>query len=97
MHKRRRSIHIQECFDKVGDIILMRNTKSFIIKVKNIRVYKKGSKTSNVLNTSDYSEQVKNTIVMSIKQGMKLLIDNDNNYRKIVDKLYYKFGKLMLA
>jgi len=97
IHKRRRSIITPEAFDKIGDIVIMRTDKNFIIKVKNVRIAKKGGGSMSIQDTSDYSEQVKNTIIMSIKQGMKLLIDNDNNYRNICDKLYYKFGRLMIS
>ena len=57
----------------------------------------KGDRPSGSISLKDYNEKVKNTIIMSIKQGVKLLIDNDNNYDNIVDKLYYKFGRLMIS
>ena len=47
--------------------------------------------------SKEYNDKIKNTIVMSIKQGMKLLIDNQNNYSKVCDRLYYKYGRLMLS
>ena len=90
------NVNNNEMCDKIGDVVILRNDKSLIIKVKNIRLYNQANKSVSTLNTSDYNEKMKNMIVMSIKQGMKLLLDNDNNYRNIVDKLYYKFGRLMI-
>jgi len=82
--------------DKVGNVLIMRNDKTFIIKVTKIKIVK-GSKSLSLAHTKDYNEKVKNSIVMSIKQGVKLLVDNENSYQNIVDKLYYKFGRLMIA
>lgn len=95
--RKRRSITNSDTSDKVGDVVILRTEKHFVIKVTNIRLIKKGEKSISLVHSNDYIEQLKNTIVMSLKQGMKLLIDCDHDYLKIWDKLYYKFGRLMLA
>lgn len=94
---KRRNISKPQPSDKIGDVVMIRTDKHFIIKVKNLRIIKKDSKSFNLEHSKDYNERVKNTIVMSIKQGMKLLIDNDNDYQKVCNRLYYKYGRLMLA
>ena len=86
-----------ESSDIIGDIVMMRNDKHFIIKVSNAREIKRDSTQVALNQANDYNNNLRNTIIMSIKQGMKLLIDNENNYLKVCDRLYYKFGRLMLS
>lgn len=86
-----------ESSDIIGDIAFLRNEKHFIIKVTNVREIIKEPKSYVIQHLKEYTDPAKNTIIMSIKQGMKLLIDNENSYSKVWDRLYYKFGKLMLS
>ena len=81
--RKRRSITNSDTSDKVGDVVILRTEKHFVIKVTNIRLIKKGEKSISLVHSNDYIEQLKNTIVMSLKQGMKLLIDCDHDYQKI--------------
>lgn len=83
--------------DKIGDVVMLKTDKNFIIKVTRIRLLKDGSKPIPLAHTKDYGEKEKNTIILSLKQGMKLLIDHQNDCQRICDKLYYKFGRLMLS
>jgi len=77
--------------------VISRTDKHFIIKVSKIRLIDKRRRSIRIANSKDYNEKVKNTIILSIKQGMKLLLDNNNSYENICDKLYYKFGRLMIS
>jgi hypothetical protein len=83
--------------EKIGNIVMIRTDKHFIIKVTKIRLARNGCKPIPLAHTKDYNEKVKNSIVLSLKQGMKLLIDNQNDYQGICDRLHYKYGRLMLS
>ena len=70
-------------YDKVGKIVISRTDKHFIIKVTRIRLVNENRQSIRLIHNKDYHQKMKNTIVLSIKQGAKLLNDCGNNYMNI--------------
>jgi len=79
---KRRNLSVQKA-DKIGTVIISRTSKHFIIKVCKIRLIDKYNHKIRLAHSKDYNEKIKNIIIMSVKQGMKLLIDFDNDYQAI--------------
>lgn len=46
---------------------------------------------------TDWKDRISQEIVLTMKQALRLLAENDNKFQNINAKLYFKYGKLQMA